>query len=355
MSTESPAGKRLISLDAFRGFTMFWLMGGHGFVLALARLAGGPVAGTAAYELDHSVWEGLRFYDLIWPSFMLMVGVSVAFSHARHRDMGRVWKRVAVLFLLGSLRESMSDGVPRLVELSSALQPIALAYLVSVYVARWSVRAQAALAVGILAGYALLLALVPAPGIPAGTYVPNHNLVTAVDQWVLGRAHKDGWGTVLSTIPTVSTTLLGLLFGRLLMSGAAPRFCARVIAATGLGCLLAGLALSPVVPVVMKLWTTSYGLMSAGWACLAFALFYWVIDVRGYRRWTLPLCVIGVNALAAYLGPSIVPVHRIAGVFTRPLAQGMGAFGPLLTTGAVLAVNWCILAWMYRRKIFLRA
>ncbi|MBI4627049.1 MAG: DUF1624 domain-containing protein, partial [Verrucomicrobia bacterium] len=263
---------RLVSLDAFRGFTMFWLLGGKSLVVALAALSGLEIIRD---ELNHSEWEGLRYYDLIWPSFMLMVGVSVPFSFARRSltqtrgEMLRdAWKRAAVLFLLGSLRESLSTGAPALIELSSALQPIALAYLVTAHLAGRSVRLQLGVAVAILAGYALLLAFVPGPGIPAGSYEQNHNLVTAVDQLVLGRAHRDGWGTGLSAVPTIATTIVGLLLGQVLMSAAPPRAKLKVIGFTGLGCLAVGWALTPVVPAIMKLWTTSYALQSTGWACL---------------------------------------------------------------------------------------
>jgi predicted acyltransferase len=358
--TEAPerarpaSGQRLASLDTLRGFTMFWLMGGKAFVLAIAGLGLGVVSDFLKYELTHTDWAGLRYYDLIWPCFMLMAGVSVPFSLARERNMARVWRRAVILFLLGSLRQSMSTGQPCLIELSSALQPIAIAYVVAAYLAARSVRTQIATAALILAGYALLLAFVPAPGIPAGTYEPNHNLVTFVDQLVIGRAHPEGWGTALSTIPTISTTLLGLLLGELLMAGKGSRYNAKVIGLTGLGCLLAGLALSPVIPVIMKLWTTSYGLMSAGWACLLFLGFYWIVDVLGYRAWSLPLVVIGMNALAAYLGPTIVQVHRMTNPFTKAIAAQIGVFGPVVSTGAVLLVGWLALFWLYRRKIFLR-
>lgn len=351
---KTTAGERLVSLDAFRGFTMFWLMGGKAFMMAIAGIGLGTVSVFLKYELTHSPWEGLRYYDLIWPSFMLMVGVSVPFSFTKGRNMRHVWKRAVVLFLLGSLRESMSTGSPRLIELSSALQPIAIAYVVASYLCVRSIRTQIAAAAGILAGHALLLAFVPAPGIPAGTYEPNHNLVTAVDQAVIGRYHPEGWGTALSTIPTVSTTLIGLLFGKLLMATKGQRYNLKVIGLTGLGCLGAGLALSAVIPVVMKLWTTSYGLMSAGWACLLFLAFYWTIDVLGYRRWALFLTVIGVNALAAYLGPSFVQTHRLTNSLLKPLVPQLRVFGSVLATGAVVLVNWLILYWMFRRKIFLR-
>ncbi len=352
---------RLVSLDAFRGFTMFWLMGGHAFIAALAEL-GAPVTGFIAYQLHHSPWVGVRYYDLIWPSFMLMVGVSVPFSFARRSAtqtrgqlMWHVWRRGIVLFLLGSLRASISGRAPVWIELSSALQPIALAYVVTAHLARRAVRLQIAIAAGILGLYGLLLALVPAPGLVAGSYEVNRNLVTAVDQMLLGRSHPEGWGTVLSAFPTISTTIIGLLFGEVLLSARSHGQKMRVFAVTGLACLTAGFALSPVVPIIMKLWTVSYGLVSAGLACLLFLLFYWLVDVRQYRKWAFFLAVIGTNAVAAYLGPTLVQTRRIAGIFTQPLAREIGVFGPAFSSGVVLLINWLILHWMYRRKIFLRA
>lgn len=350
---------RLQSLDAFRGFTMSWLLGGNAFFLAVAAWTG---ADWLAYQLRHSAWEGLRYYDLVWPSFMLMVGMAIPFSFARRslvqsraEMMRDAWKRAAILFLLGSVRESLGKGVPQWIELSSALQPIALAYLVTSYLAGRPFRLQFGVGAGILAGYALLLAFVPAPGIPAGTYEKGNNLVTAVDLAVLGRAHPGGWGTVLSAIPTIANTVAGLLLGQVLLSDRPVRANLRIIALTGAGTLALGYALSPVVPIIMKLWTTTYALVSIGWSCVLFLVFYWIIDVRGSRRWSFPLVVIGVNALAAYLLPTLVPIGRIVGVFTKPIAALAGSFGPLISTGAVFLAGWLLLWWLYRRKIFLRA
>jgi predicted acyltransferase len=357
-SSAVAAEPRLVSLDAFRGFTMLWLLGGKNFVVALAALGG---LGMVRHQFAHSEWEGLRYYDLIWPSFMLMVGMAIPFSFSRRSQtqsrgeiMRGVWKRAVILFLLGSFRESLSKGEPVLIELSSALQPIALAYLVTSYLAARPVRVQIGVALAILATYALLLAFVPPPEIAAGTYIQNHNLVTYVDQQLLGRAHRDGWGTVLSAIPTIANTIVGLLLGQVLLSNRTARMKMRIIALTGVGCLAAGFGLSPIVPVIMKLWTTSYALVSIGWACLLFLGFYWLTDVRARRAWAFPLIVIGVNALAAYLLPTIIPVSRIVGTFTKPVAQNLGAFGPVLTTGAVVLTGWLILFWLNRRKIFLR-
>lgn len=357
-ATVRPSTARLQSLDAFRGLTMFWLMGGKAFAIALAGLAGFEFIG---YQLNHSEWEGVRYYDVIWPSFMLMVGVSIPFAFAkrsrtqtRGQQLRDAWWRAAILFLLGSLRESMSDGVPRLIELSSALQPIALAYIVGVYLETRTIRVLAGVAAGILAGYALLLALVGTSTIPAGTYEVNRNIVSAFDDFLIGRSHPEGWGTALSAIPTLATTLVGLIFGKVLLAGSLPGTKLKVFVLTGLGCLAAGYAMSPVVPIIMKLWTTSYGLATLGWACLLFAAFYWVIDIKGWRAWSFPLVVIGINALAAYLLNTIMPIGRLVNPFTKPLVPSLGAFGPVLATGAVFFTGWLILLWLHRRKIYLR-
>src|ERR1700676_3673812 len=149
--SPAPRPKRVVSLDAFRGWTMFWIVGGAALVGGLQALNPNPVINSVVYELNHTDWQGLRFYDLIWPSFMLMTGMSLPFSYAKrsltqthHQIFMRVLRRFAVLFLLGSLRESIHFNHPYLVELSSALQPIAVAYLTAFLIVRRSWRFQAA-------------------------------------------------------------------------------------------------------------------------------------------------------------------------------------------------------------------
>jgi predicted acyltransferase len=354
---------RLVSLDTFRGFIMFWIIGGEALAVGLQALKPNFLLNTLVYELNHTPWQGLRFYDCIWPCFMLMVGVSVPLSFAKRsltqtypQMLGHAVKRCAVLFLLGSLRESVQRGAPYWVELSSALQPIAIAYLVAFLLVRKSQRLQAAVGALILVSYVLILKLVPAPGVPAGTLDPYNNLVRSVDLIVLGRTYPtEPWGTVLCTLPTISTTLLGLLIGEWLMSGRSKESKAKMIAGTGLFCLATGYALSPFVPVIMKIWTTSYGLISAGWACLMFLLFYWVIDVRGHRKGSLLFVVIGSNAVFIYMFASIVPLNQWVSIFTKSMAGTSNHLEPLLRAVVVLVVEWLVLFWMYRNKIFIKA
>lgn len=354
--------KRLVSLDVFRGWTMFWIVGGAAILEGLQHLSPNLVFNAIIYELTHTEWHGLRFYDCIWPSFMLMTGMSLPISYAKRsitqshsQIFRRVLQRFAVLFLLGSLRESISFHHPYLIELSSALQPIAVAYLTAFLLVRKSWRTQAAVGIAILVGYALLLAFVSAPGVPAGSYDRNCNLVLWSDSATVGRVLPEHWGTVICTIPTIATTILGMLLGELLMSSRSSGYKMKVVAATGAAAVVLGFALDPVIPIVMKMWTTSYGLASAGWACLMFLFIYWIVDVRGARRWAFPFVVIGMNAVAVYMSQSIVPWAGIVGIFASSLQSTLGSLTPLLQAIATLLVEWLILYWMYKRRLFLTA
>jgi len=361
--TPSAGEGRLASLDTFRGFIMFWIIGGDALAEGLRALRPHALINGLVYELNHTPWVGLRFYDCIWPSFMLMVGVSVALSFAKRsrtqtysQMFGHALKRFAVLFLLGSLRQSINSGAPYLVELSSALQPIAIAYLLAFLLVGRRQWLQALVGGLILAVYAVVLAVVPAPGVPAGSLDPYNNLVRSVDIMVLGRTYPtEPWGTVLCTLPTLSTTILGLLIGEWLLSARSKASKAKMIGGAGVVCLAVGYALSPIVPVIMKIWTTSYGLVSAGWACLMFLLFYWFIDVRGHRKGTLAFVVIGSNAVFIYMFASIMPLNDWVSIFTKSMAGASGHLEPLLRAVVVLVVEWLMLFWMYRNKIFIKA
>jgi predicted acyltransferase len=360
--------ERLLSLDTFRGFTMFWIVGGEGLMLGIQHLGHNRVIDLIVRELNHTPWIGLRFEDCIWPSFMLMVGVSVPFSLARrsvtqteNQQSAHAIQRAVVLFLLGSVRESLFLHTPSFIELSSALQPIAVAYLVAFLVAKKSWRFHAGLAAGILAGYACLLAFVPAPGVPAGSYVLNHNLVHSVDIALLGQHRWDtwpyrdeGWGTFLSTIPTISTTLFGLVIGKLLLAARSKAGSAKVIGGMGAIFLALGFGLSRVIPIEMKMWTASYGLASAGVACLELLFFFWLVDMACCRKWTVIFRPFGMNAVFIYMLCSIIPIRTGVDVFTGPLTAHLGKAGFLFQALAIVFVEWVILFWMMKNKVIVK-
>jgi predicted acyltransferase len=365
VSNQKKKSSRLVSLDTMRGFTMFWIVGGGALIASLQAFGPCKIIDFLVHQLDHSPWVGLRYYDCIWPSFMLMVGVSIPFAYAKRsltqsypRMLWHAIIRFAVLFLLGSLRESVNMGSPHLIELSSALQPIAVAYLIAFLLVRKSWKFQAIAGLSILLVYGLAVALIPVPGVGSGSYAQNANLVWFVDRVLLPTrvgedVFQEGWGTMISMIPPAATTILGLLMGRLLMSKESSRYKLRIMALTCAGVLALGYIVSIFVPVVMKMWTVSYGLKSAGWSCLLLLIFYWFIDVLGFKKWTIFLVVIGVNALAVYLSDTVMRLSTITHVFTKDIADLIGSFGPLFVALVYIGLEWVILYWLYKRKIFL--
>ncbi len=356
---------RLVSLDTMRGFTMFWIVGGATLIEAIGKLGHNYVSDLLVMQMDHSLWEGLRFYDCIWPGFMLMVGVSIPYAYAK-RSQTQTYSemrkhaliRFLILFLLGSLRETVSLGELHLIELSSALQPIAIAYLVSFLLVRKSWKFQSIAALSILLIYGLAIELIPLPGVGAGSYTQNANLVWFVDSIFLpGRTNEyvfqAGWGTLISMIPAISTTILGMLIGELLKSSKSQINKLKILAMICAGILLAGFLTSTFIPVIMKMWTVSYGLLSAGWAATVLLLFYFIIDVQGYKKWTYFFIVIGVNALAVYLSSTVMNLSEISSALTSDFSEFVGNAISLLRIIVYIGLEWAILNWMYKHRIFL--
>jgi predicted acyltransferase len=240
------------------------------------------------------------------------------------------------------------------------LQPIAIAYLVAFLLVRFSPWIQAAAGAAILAANALIMAVVSAPGVPAGSYAETANIVRYVDLLALGRTYSPGnlggvGGSILCIWFPIPTTILGMIIGGWLMSSRSSESKAKLIAGTGFASLALGYALSFVIPIIFKLVTVSFILVSAGWACLMLLIFYYAVDFRGLRQWTLPFVVIGSNSIFVYMFYDLVPLRRWVSIFTRAVAGHPGHLESLLTAIVVLGVEWLILFWMYRRKIFIKA
>ncbi|TMA53791.1 MAG: DUF1624 domain-containing protein, partial [Deltaproteobacteria bacterium] len=228
--TPSSREGRLVSLDTFRGFIMFWIVGGRALVAGLLALKPNILSNALLMQLGHSVWAGLHFWDCIWPSFMLMVGVSIPLSYAKRsrtqtypQMLRHAVMRFAILFLLGSLRGSIDDGAPEWIELSGVLQPIAIAYLVGFLLVRKPQWIQAAAGGAILAANVLIMAVFSAPGLPAGSYQETANIVRYVDLLTLGKTYLPGntggvGGSVLCIWFPIPTTILGMLIGGWLLS-----------------------------------------------------------------------------------------------------------------------------------------
>ena len=373
METPQPTpslSSRLLSLDALRGFNMFWIIGGDDLVSGVLERTHNPTLRRVSANLtSHVEWTGFHFYDMIFPLFLFIIGVALPFSTAkrvrqgetRQKSLARILKRTLLLFVLGLIYNGLLQfrGVDHL-RIMGVLQRLALGYGAAALITMCTrPRQQAAIAVMLLLGYWAVMAWVTVPGVPRGSMTQMGNLANYIDRQVfapgqLYTPYGDPEG-LLSTLPAIATALLGVLAGQWLLSDQKPDRKALGLALAGLACIAIGYLWAPWFPIIKKIWTSSYVLIAGGWSLLLLALFYWLIDVRGYRRWTFFLVVIGVNPLTIYLLQNIVGFDSIASYFVSGISQFLPLWGPVLVAFSVLLAKWLFLLFLYRQKIYLRA
>ncbi len=366
--------ERLLSIDALRGFDMFWIIGGDNLARAIGKWWGTPAGEKFAEQFEHVAWEGFRFYDLIFPLFLFVVGVVLPFSLSKYQAgalprsaaLGRIARRVVFLFVLGLIGNNLLQFDFAHLRVTGVLQRIAICYGFAAVIFLFSqARTQAILVAAILVGYYGLLMFVPAPETgKAGDFTKETNLAGYLDRHYLPGEIKEsyyGFGDnegLLSTIPAVATTLLGVLAGQWLVTRHSPWGKVVALLAAGAVCLGAGTLWGQHFPIIKILWTSSYVLVVGGWSLLLLGLFYAIIDVLKFRAWSYFFVVIGVNAITIYMAARIIPFDRIAFFFFGGLAKLAAQYSPgsrpVVVAAGVLVVEWLMLLYLYRRRIFLR-
>ncbi|MEK7405235.1 MAG: DUF5009 domain-containing protein [Acidobacteriota bacterium] len=362
-----PVAGRVLSIDALRGFDMFWLMQGDKLVVAFFAACRLPFSAGIAAQMRHSRWEGFTFWDFIAPLFLFVVGLSMPFAFSRRLERGgsrkdlyrHIVRRTLILILLGLVFNGLLDLDFSNFRYAGVLQRIALCYFFAALIVMNSgVRGQALFTAGLLLGYWAAMALIPVPGFGAGVLTPEGNLAGYIDRaWLPGRfcCYKFGDNEgYLSTIPAVSTTLFGVLCGHLLRSSVPQIGKVRALLAGGAASLLLGWLWSLAFPIITMLWTSSYVLWANGWCMLLFGLFYWIIDLRGRRKWAFPFMVIGLNAITIYVVQSQFDFSAVSNIFIRGFVNSVGAYKPLVAAASVVAVEWLLLYFLYRQRIFLK-
>jgi predicted acyltransferase len=370
-------GGRVLSLDALRGFDMFWIVGGGAIFESLREVWKHPVTETIWIQLQHVEWKGFRFEDLIFPTFLFLVGAVLPFSISRRLERGesrtrihlRIIERTIVLILLGLIYNGLLRFNWPETRWPGVLQRIGICYFFAALIVmhtKW--RTQAILIGVVLLAYWAVTMLVPAPwGAEAlapqpATYVvgdltPQRCLSSYVDQHVIPGSLYYKYGDnegVLSTFPAICTALLGALAGQWLRSNNSGSRKAAGLALAGVACLIVGYVWGLAFPIIKILWTSSYVLFAGGWSLLLLALFYWVIDVLGFRRWSFFFVVIGMNAITIYILDAFVDFRRIAEFFVGGLAQHSGPYEPLILPLGAFAAAWLLLWFLYRHRIFFR-
>ena len=384
---------RNTAVDAYRGFVMLLMMGE---VLNFERVArsfpGNAFWAFLGYNQSHVEWAGCSLHDMIQPSFSFLVGVALPYSIASRLKRGATFDKMfghalwrsLLLVALGVFLRSMHH-TQTYFTFEDTLSQIGLGYpilfLLGFRPAKWQWGALGT----ILFGYWLAWALYPAPGanfdwasvgVPANWvhnftgfashWNKNSNLGNAFDQWFLNLfprekpfVYNDGGYLTLSFIPTLGTMILGLIAGRWLKESAPSIPLARFLK-TGAVLIALGLLLhfTGVCPIVKRIWTPAWTLFSGGVCFLFLSAFSWLIEVKGYKRWSFPLIVVGMNSIAAYLIAHLceefVQSSLVINLSMRPFSILGAALQPLLLGAAMLFIYWLMLLWMYRRKVFLR-
>jgi predicted acyltransferase len=356
---------RLVSIDALRGFDMFWIVGGDAIFRSLHNISANPVTEWINVQLEHCPWQGFHFYDLIMPLFLFIVGVVMPFSLDRRMAEGsskfslykHILLRVIILWLLAMIQDELLAFDLNKVRLySNTLQAIAAGYfLAAVVMLHFKPKVQYMIFSGLLLAYWALMMLIPVPGFGSGQLTPDGNLAIYIDKSLMGRFQdKTAYTWILSSMTFAATVLLGTFAGRFLRQNRGSYSKAVWLIAAGLMCLLAGLVWSNYFPIIKYIWSSSFVLFAGGISLILLSLFFLVIDVWGCKKWAFVFIVIGSNAIVAYMLPTFVPFRNIGGFFVNGLDKWIGNWKEFNHTVAAFMALWLLLLFLYRKKTFIK-
>ena len=366
---SAPTSTRLASLDVFRGMT----------IAAMILVNNSGDWEHVYWPLEHAKWNGWTPTDLVFPFFVFIVGVSMVFSFASRTARGdsqrtlllHAIKRSAIIFALGLFLYAYPRFDWHTARIPGVLQRIAVVYLLASALFLYTGRVtRAIVTAALLIAYWILLVRVPVPGYGHGVLTMDGNLVGYIDRsliynhlWIAHRFDPEG---ILSTLPAIATCLLGVFTGEWMRSGrSALQKLAGLFAASAVG-LIAGEIWNLWFPINKMIWTSSYVLFTAGFAIFVFGVCYWAVDVRGWKRWSIPFVMFGLNPLGIYFLASWAETalykHHLHGESIKEILYGK-FFEPLSSDPYLASLAWSIsfvlvfflVAWaMYRKQIYIR-
>jgi predicted acyltransferase len=363
---SAPSG-RIISIDALRGFDMFWITGGAGIFAGLHKIFDNKLTASICEQFEHVKWDGFRFEDLIFPLFLFIVGAVFPFALTKRIERGQnklgitghIIRRGLTLILIGMILQGLLSFDFENMRWVGVLQRIGACYLIGalivVYTNNW--KTQAGITAAILILYWAAHALIPVPEFGAGVITMEGCLSSYIDQLLLpGKlyyVYGDNEG-LLSTLPATATVLIGVLAGHWLRSDKPGTKKAIGLAGAGVICLVIGYTWGIVFPIVKLIWTSSFVMVTAGYSLLLLSVFYYIIDVLKFRKWAFFFVVIGMNAITIFILVRFIRFGYISELFLSGLAKMAGSGDVLIIAIGAIFAKWLLLYWFYRRRIFFK-
>lgn len=378
---SNPTNGRLISLDALRGFVMFWIMSGEHIIHALAKAAPIPIFLWMSSQLHHAEWNGITFYDMIFPVFLFVAGVSMPYSFEKKMNLAGVstpqelpskekrkiylsmLRRTGILVVLGFVVNGLLrfDGFDH-TRFASVLGRIGIAWFFAgmIYL-NFDFKKQFIWFLGILVSYYAAMKWIPVPEFGAGVLTKEGSLEGYIDRLFLpGRLHSTVYDPegIFSTLPAISTALLGVFTGTFLKAKNQFSINAKLIlmALTAILLIIAGLIWDIDFPINKHLWTSSFVCFVGGFSILFFVFFYLIIDLSGFHKWAFPLILIGSNSILIYIAAEgSVDFKHTADYFFGGMIQYLPiVWQPVFVALSVTGVQLLLLYFLYKRKWFLK-
>lgn len=367
MTKEIKKSQRLVSLDALRGFTMFWIIGGAALFQSLAKVTDSQVIGWWGTQLYHVKWNGFHFLDLIFPMFMFVSGVAMPYSLGKKLQNGisrnklllTVAKRALILILFGIIYNNKISFDFVNLRYASVLGQIGVAYfLAAVIYIYTNLRGQLIWTGAILIGFWAAMTFIPVPEIGAGVLTPEGNFSGYIDRLLLpGKIYRGNYDPqgILLMFSAATITIMGSVCGALLIS---KKYNANkktlIMAAAGI--LLIGLSLiwNMWYPINKEIWSSSFNVLTIGLSLVFLSAFYFIIDVKGLSKWAFPFVVIGLNSITIYMGYHIIDFYKTSAYLLHGVMNLVGDYARVVQIIGVLALEIAVLYFLFKRKIFLR-
>jgi predicted acyltransferase len=362
------SNERVFSIDALRGFDMFWIMGGNMIFRELDIVFDNKISTFVRLQMSHTAWLGFNFYDIIMPLFLFIVGASMVYSFRKRLSSGdtdnTLWKhtikRIIILWILGMAVQGnlLSYDISKIKLYSNTLQAIAVAYLLAtVFILYLPVIYQIIGTIGLLMGYWAIVALVPIFNNSLDAYSMYTNVPNFFDQYVLGR-FDDGleYSWIISSLNFAATTMLGVFCGYMMQSNTNKSKKLSYFLLFGLSLIYISLVLDHWHPIIKKIWTSSFVLFSGGICVLLLALFYLLIDILKIRRGTKWMMIIGSNAIFGYVtwqlfNKSFLYAGEVIIIGLKPY---IGNWYNSLNNLSGFLVIYFIMYYMYKGNFFIK-